>query len=184
MLSRLWLSGYRAWELGVHGDEDPKLKVIKYLLKDRLTAYLEDGLDWLITGGELGVEQWGAEVALDLQPTYPNLQIAVMLPFTDFGHQWNDDNQAKLHSLQKRVTFTSATSQAPYSRPAQLSGYNRFMAKHTDGALFLYDTDYPGKTQYGYQAALAEGGRRDYPVTTITVDDLDDAARDLAENDE
>ena len=32
-MSRLWLTGYRSYELGVFGNEDPKLKVIQYALK-------------------------------------------------------------------------------------------------------------------------------------------------------
>ena len=27
---RLWVTGYRSYELGTFGDKDPKIKVIKY----------------------------------------------------------------------------------------------------------------------------------------------------------
>ena len=184
MLKRLWLSGYRAWELSIRGEADPKLEVVKYLLKTQLTRLAADGLEWVITGGELGSEQWGAEVAITLKADFPQLQVAVMLPFEDFGQQWNETNQAQLHALQQRVDFTATTSKAPYTNPSQLTGYTRFMATHTDGALFLYDSDYPGKAQYAYAAALAEGARRDYPLLTLGVDDLEEAGRELAEDQE
>ena len=42
------------------------------------------GADWLITGGQMGIEQWAIEVALDLQATdYPEFQIALMTPFAN-----------------------------------------------------------------------------------------------------
>ncbi|OAU85458.1 hypothetical protein PY70_01890, partial [Lacticaseibacillus rhamnosus] len=90
---RLWITGYRAYELNVFGAQDPKLKVLKTSLKNTLTQFLDEGLNWLITGGQLGVEQWSIEVALTLKPLYPEFKIAMMLPFTDFGSQWNDNNK-------------------------------------------------------------------------------------------
>ncbi|MCG0883489.1 hypothetical protein IMAU10574_00817 [Lactiplantibacillus plantarum] len=47
-MSRLWLSGYRSYELNVFGDQDDKLKVIKFALTNYLTTQIEDGMDWLI----------------------------------------------------------------------------------------------------------------------------------------
>lgn len=57
-MHRLWISGYRSYELNVFGDKDPKIAVIKYALKNYLVNLLEEGqLDWIITGANLGVEQ-------------------------------------------------------------------------------------------------------------------------------
>ncbi|MFD1485211.1 DUF1273 domain-containing protein [Lacticaseibacillus baoqingensis] len=181
MRERLWLSGYRAWELNVYGDHDPKLKVLKYSLKIQLQQALDEGMQWLITGGELGIEQWGIEVALGLKADYPELQIAMMLPYAEFGHQWQAENQERLAKRRSQVDFARETSTQPYTQPAQLSGYNRFMAQHTDGALFYYDQDFPGKPQYAYKAAQAEANRRDYAVRTVTMPDLEDVGRELAE---
>ena len=64
-MQRIWVTGYRNYELGTFGDKDPKITVIKYAIKNYLRQLLEDGqLDWVITGGQLGVEQWTVETAL------------------------------------------------------------------------------------------------------------------------
>ncbi|WP_125703407.1 DUF1273 domain-containing protein [Lacticaseibacillus daqingensis] len=181
MGTRLWLTGYRSWELNAYGQEDPKITVIKYALKNRLVPLLEDGVDWVITGGEQGVEQWGAALAMTLKPDFPMLQVAMMLPFTDFGHQWNEANQATLTALTAQVDFTGHTSSHPYESPQQLAGYTRFMATHTDQALMVYDPDFDGKPKFAYQAAVAEGKRRDYPVSLISMPDLKEAARAYGE---
>ena len=88
--------------------------MIKYAIKQRLTNLLEEGqLDWVITGANLGVEQWSAEVALELRQDY-NLRLAVMLPYLDFGSRWSENNQLKLQNLKNQADFWSATSKGPY----------------------------------------------------------------------
>lgn len=104
-MQRIWISGYRSYELGTFGDKDPKITVIKYAIKQRLTNLLEEGqLDWVITGANLGVEQWSAEVALELRQDY-NLRLAVMLPYLDFGSRWSENNQLKLQNLKNQADF-------------------------------------------------------------------------------
>ena len=105
MMRRLWVTGYRSYELNVFKDDDPKVKVIKDVLSRELRSRLEESDDefWLITGPQLGVEQWSAEVALDLKATFSQLKVSILMPFTEFGQQWNENNQAKLENLQSRV---------------------------------------------------------------------------------
>lgn len=42
-MKRLWVTGYRSYELGVFSDKDPKLTVIKYALSNYLKSLLEEG---------------------------------------------------------------------------------------------------------------------------------------------
>ncbi|WP_204122795.1 DUF1273 domain-containing protein [Lacticaseibacillus mingshuiensis] len=181
MGKRLWVTGYRSWELNVYGPHDPKLAVLKYMLKSHLQTFLDDGGEWVITGGEMGIEQWGASVALALKPAWPSLKVAVMVPFADFGNRWNEDNQAALATLRQQVDFSASTSSGPYKQPAQLSGYTRFMVQHTDQALIVYDPEFEGKSKFAYEAAVAEGKRRDYPIDLVTMPDLEEDARNYGE---
>ena len=36
---RLWITGYRSYELGIFNDNDPKVAVIKYCLENNLNSY-------------------------------------------------------------------------------------------------------------------------------------------------
>ena len=107
-MRRLWITGYRSYELNVFKDDDPKVAVIKDVLSRELKARLEESDEefWLITGPQLGTEQWAIEVALKLRDDYPQLKISMMLPFTEFGQQWNENNQAKLANP---VSYTHLT---------------------------------------------------------------------------
>lgn len=178
-MKRLWVTGYRSYELGVFKDDDPKVKIIKSVLKDQISQAVINGFTWFITGAQLGVEQWFVDVASKLKKKYTHeYQIAVMLPFTNFGQHWNDRNQLRMKQTIKRADFSRPVNNSDYSSPQQLFNYQNFMLTHTDAALLIYDPEYPGKTKYDYAQIQRYAKRHNYPVTTITMDDLQDAANE------
>lgn len=66
-MSNLIISGYRSFELGVFKEDDPKIIVIKKCLKENLINLIENGVEWILVGGQSGVEQWSAEVVNELK---------------------------------------------------------------------------------------------------------------------
>ncbi|MBW1605592.1 DUF1273 domain-containing protein [Lactobacillus sp. Sy-1] len=182
-MKRLWITGYRSYELGVFDDNDPKLTVIKVVLRDLITSAIESGYNWIITGGQMGIEQWTIEVASELKAQYPSeFQIALMTPFTEFGNQWNERNQLKLKAVQAKADFAATVSNQPYRTPQQLRNYQEFMLKHTDGAAMIYDVEKQGKGQYDYQAIHNYMQDHDYQLRMIDFDDLQEAANEYQEN--
>lgn len=177
---RVWVSGYRSYELGIFGTESTKLKILKKALSDNLVQLLDEGMDWLITGAQLGTEQWAISVAHELQSTYPELQTAVMLPFSDFGKNWNEANQTALALVRSQATFSAAITERPYHSVQQLRQYQQFMLTHTDRALFIYDSQAPGKVQYDIQAIEQWQAQHDYPLRVIDFDELQETANNLA----
>lgn len=177
-MRRLWITGYRSYELNVFKDDDPKVVVIKDVIKRELKNYLEESDEefWLITGPQLGVEQWSAEEALKLKQDYPQLKVSIMLPFTEFGQQWNESNQTKLANLQSAVDFSASVSDHPYQSPQQLRTFQHFMLTHTDEALLIYDPDHEGKGKYDYQAIQKFQANHDYSYRLIDFDELQEAA--------
>ncbi|EGF37194.1 hypothetical protein AAULH_07256 [Lactobacillus helveticus MTCC 5463] len=100
-MQRLWVTGYRSYELNVFSDKDPKITIIKYALKNYFKGLLENNqLDWIITGANLGVEQWTAEVGLELGQKYP-LRTSIMIPYEKFADRWNENNQTKFLNFKK-----------------------------------------------------------------------------------
>jgi len=181
-VSRLWLTGYRSYELGVFGTQDPKILEIKDTLKKLLINKIENGTDWLITGGQLGVEQWAVEVGLSLKPDYPELKIAVMTPFSDFGGNWNEDNKGRYAQLASQVDFHQSVSEQPYHGPQQLRNYQEFMLTHTDEAVMVYDLEVEGKPKYDYQVIHRYQDQHAYPLTLIDMDWLQESANEYQEN--
>lgn len=183
MVRRLWLTGYRSYELNVFHDDDPKVKVIKKVLTEHLRGMLEEdtGEFWLISGPQLGTERWGLECGLKLQKDFSQLKLALMEPYTDFSQRWNAENQEKLADIKNHVNFTAPVTNHPYQSPRQLRTYQRFMLTHTDRMLLLYDPEYKGKPQYDYHRAQRYGEGHTYPLSLIDFDELQEAAVEWGE---
>ncbi|WP_416352947.1 DUF1273 domain-containing protein [Agrilactobacillus fermenti] len=181
-MENLWVTGYRNYELNVYDDKDPKLRIIKYALRQQLTTYLDQGLAWIITGAQLGSEQWTIQVAQQLKQDYPELRVAAMLPFMEFGHNWNEANQTQLNNILTTADFTGNVSAKAYHSPQQLKNYQTFMLEHTDGALMLYDPEYPGKPKYDYDAILKYQTQSDYTLDLIDMYDLEDLSRQISQD--
>lgn len=178
-MERIWITGFRNYELGIFGDKDPKLQVIQYALKKILKNLVEnDDVEWLITGGQLGVEQWSLQAALDLNKTTNlNLKTALMTPVSDFASQWNQSNQDRLTNLKEQVTFTASVQNDIYKSPKQFKQYQKFMVQHTDRAIMLYDEevlDSPVKYDYDFINSYRED--HNYSFKIIDFLDLQDFA--------
>ena len=181
-MQRLWVTGYRSYELNVFGDRDPKITVIKYALKNYFVSLIEEGqLDWIITGANLGVEQWAVEVGLKLEEIYP-VRTSIMIPYEEFANRWNENNQAKYINLKEKVDFFASTSNTPYQSPVQLRNYQNFMVQHTDRAMMIYDPEHPGKPKYDYNLIQKYQETKEYPLDLIDFYDLQDIAEEYQEN--
>lgn len=180
-MKRLWVTGYRSYEINAFDQHDPKIKVVKYALKNAFQRRLDDDdLDWVITGGALGVEQWAAETALSLSREH--LHVAMMTPYEDYDKNWNEAHRAKFAQLTQAVDFAASTSKRPYESPVQLRNYENFMLRHTEGALLIYDPEHPGKSKYDYRLIQQAVDQGSYHLELIDFYDLQDAAEELAAN--
>ena len=47
--------GYKAFDLGIFGDKDQRLKIIKAAIRRDLIYLLENGMKWLVFTGKLGL---------------------------------------------------------------------------------------------------------------------------------
>ncbi|USS85325.1 DUF1273 domain-containing protein [Fructilactobacillus myrtifloralis] len=176
-MSRQWITGYRSYELGAFDEQSPKVQIIKRALREQMVNLIENGCDWIITGAQLGTEQWAVEIAADLKTTFPGqFQIAVMLPFAEFGSQWNENNQMRLQHVLALADFSTTVSRSEYHSPQQLKNYQRFMLTHTDGALLLYDSENEGKTHYDLGAIHQFQSDHPYVCQLIEFDDLQEVA--------
>ncbi|MDZ7835478.1 MAG: SLOG family protein [Alkalibacterium sp.] len=85
---------------------------IKKFFKRKLIEYIEQGMEWVIISGNLGTELWMGEVALDLKADYPELKLAVLLPYTNFSSKWNEVNQMYYNSIIERADYINYTSKS------------------------------------------------------------------------
>ncbi|MBM6613740.1 DUF1273 domain-containing protein [Desemzia sp. RIT804] len=171
-MTNLYISGYRTYELGVFSVKDAKVDVIKKALKQEITSFIENGVDWILTSGQLGVEQWAVEVVEELKIDYPEVQQAIIFPFLEFGSNWKDENKLKLVELQELADYTESTSHQPYKDPSQLKNHQQFLLEHSNAALLVYDREFEGKTKFLYEAIQKKQENSSYECRLIDFDQL------------
>ncbi|WP_088007329.1 SLOG family protein [Indiicoccus explosivorum] len=172
MLTRLMISGYKQHELGIFSDSHPGIAVIKKTLRRRLEPLIEQGLEWVILSGQLGVETWAAEEVLDLQETYPELKYAVITPFLGQEQNWNEAKQEKYEEIIGNADYHVSLTNRPYEAPWQFVEKNRFLLRNTDGLLLVYDDEKEGSPKFLKQEAERYAEKTDYELLFITADDL------------
>ncbi|MFC2379161.1 DUF1273 domain-containing protein [Streptococcus gordonii] len=167
--------GYKAFDLGIFGDKDQRLKIIKAAIRRDLIYLLENGMKWLVFTGNLGFEVWVLEVAKELQEEY-NFQLATIFIFENQGENWNEANQEKLANF-KNVDFIKYAYPS-YENPSQFRTYNQFLLESTDGAYIFYDEENETKLKYLYQMMKEN---KQYHIKKLTFDDLNEMAENFSE---
>lgn len=167
--------GYKAFDLGIFGDKDQRLKIIKAAIRRDLIYLLENGMKWLVFTGNLGFEVWVLDVAKELQEEY-NFQLATIFIFENQGENWNEANQEKLANF-KNVDFIKYAYPS-YENPSQFRTYNQFLLESTDGAYIFYDEENETKLKYLYQMMKEN---KQYHLKKLTFDDLNEMAENFSE---
>lgn len=139
-LKSIFVSGYRSYELNIFDQTDPKYLYLKEFIKSQLKNYIENGVEWFIITGQLGIELWTGEIVLELQEEYSEAHLAVILPYTSFGEKWNETNQGLLERVTHQADYVNYSSNKDYESPKQLNANQVFTIRNTDGAFLIYDT--------------------------------------------
>lgn len=137
-----------------------------------MTDYIHNGLEWVIISGNIGTELWVGEVVLKLKKDYPEVKLAILLPYTGFQSKWNEKNQALFNSVVENADYLNYTSKSEYTNPSQLKNHQDFIMRNTDGCLLFYDTEHEGKVKFYYEKAKHYQESSTYEIDLITFDEL------------
>lgn len=171
-MKRLAITGYKQHELGIFDEKHPGIRIIKKAIENRLLSFLDEGLEWVLVSGQLGVETWAAEVVLALQQEHPNLQLAVMPPFLEQEKNWNEQKQEQYHAIVGQADFYKPLTNRPYEAPWQFIEKDKFFLRNSDGMLLVYDEENEGSPKFVKRLAEQFAEKTNYEVFPITADDL------------
>ncbi|MEH7388473.1 DUF1273 domain-containing protein [Bacillus sp. JJ1521] len=166
------ITGYKPFELGIFGQDHPGIRYIKLALKNALIPLIEDGLEWVIISGQLGVELWAAEITYELQDEYPDLKIAVITPFLEQDENWNETNKEYYQFILSQADYVNSITNRKYDNPSQFRLKNAFFLDKSDALLILYDEENEGSPRYIYSDAKKKCENEDYQLITINAYDL------------
>ncbi|SHF18718.1 Uncharacterized SPBc2 prophage-derived protein YoqJ [Atopostipes suicloacalis DSM 15692] len=176
-MEKILISGYRSYELNIFNQTDPKYKYLKKFIENRLTTFIENGVEWFIIGGELGIELWAGEIVLELKEQYPEINLAIILPYTSFGENWNETNRGLLESVIHQADYVNYTSSKDYESPKQLNANQVFNIRNTDGAFLIYDTmteeAAAGKPKFLYDLIIQYQERTEYELHLASFEEIE-----------
>lgn len=91
----LGITGHRPHKLGGYNDATNKSKPIKAKLKE---IFLEQKPKWVVSGMALGIDQWAAEVALEL-----GIPVLGLIPCAGQECKWPQASQDYYNKLIERI---------------------------------------------------------------------------------
>lgn len=185
-LKRILISGYRSYEMNIFNQTDPKYLYLRKFLKDRIIRFIEEGTEWFVIGGQLGIELWAGEIILELQEEYSNIHLAIILPYTSFEKNWNESNQALFKKVTHQADYVNFSSNKDYESPSQLKGNQVFMIRNTEGAFLVYDrmneASADGKPKYLYDLIQIYQEQTEYSLELASFDEIDFFIHQYVEN--
>ncbi|WP_062046924.1 DUF1273 domain-containing protein [Bacillus sp. JCM 19034] len=168
------VSGYKAHELGIFDQNHIAITYIKKALENRLRALCENGLEWVLISGQLGVELWAAEVVYTLKSEFSELKIAILTPYLQQESHWKEETQQYYQSITERADFIDSISKRPYEHPKQLMQKNQFLLQKSDGLLLFYDEENQGSPRYMFEIAKKMEYNREIELLLITAYDINE----------
>jgi uncharacterized phage-like protein YoqJ len=172
LIKVLAITGYKPFELGVFDKNHQGIRYIKKAILKRLVSLVEEGLEWVIISGQLGVELWAAEVVIDMQMEYPDLKLAVITPFLNQEEKWNEANKEQYEAIYFHADYTNSITNKKYESPAQFRLKNRFFIDKSDALLIVYDEEKDGSPKYIYNDAKYKSEQGEYKLFVIDSFDL------------
>jgi len=102
-------TGHRPERLGGYDSKHPKNQKVIEFLRKAIAKARDDGFEEFISGGALGVDQWAAEVVLEL-----GLKLVIALPFAKYGENWPVESQAHLAFLKSKASKVEIVCEGEY----------------------------------------------------------------------
>jgi len=168
-MKNLLVTGYRAHELGIFDQKHKGIGYIQKAIEARLIPLIEDGLEWVITPGQYGVDLWACEVVIALKQTYPQLKLSIITAFLNQEEKWSDTKKEYYEQLLKEVDYYAAVSKQPYEGIWQFKARDELLFRKTDGILLFYDEDSgEASPKFFKERALWKQQRDGYQYVALT----------------
>ncbi|MGG4141679.1 DUF1273 domain-containing protein [Paenibacillus algorifonticola] len=176
-MNNLLVSGYRAHELNIFNQKHEGIAYIKQAITNKLLPLIDDGLQWVITPGQYGVDLWACEAVIALKLQYPQLRLSIITAYSNPEEKWKDDKKEYYEQVLKGVDYYASVSDKPYDGIWQLQARDELLFRKTEGILLVYDEDAgEGSPRYFKDRALRRQQADGYRYIGISSDDIQSIA--------
>ncbi|USB33972.1 SLOG family protein [Paenibacillus sp. YPG26] len=172
-VKNLLVTGYRAHELGIYNQKHEGIKYIRKAITGKLIPLIEEGLEWVITPGQYGVDLWAAEAAIELKKEYPHLKCSIITAYKDPEEKWKEDKKEYYEQITRKLDYYASVSNQPYDGVWQLTARDDLLLRKTEGILLFYDEDAgEASPKFMKKRALKKHEEEGYLYLTITSEDI------------
>lgn len=180
-MKNLLITGYRAHELQVFDEKHKGIVYIQKAIASRLIPLLEEGLEWVITPGQYGVDLWACEVVIELKKQFPSLRLSIIAAYLNPEEKWKEDKKTYYQQILKGVDYYGTVSKQPYSGRWQFTARDELLFRKTDGILLVYDEEAgEGSPKFMKEKALKKQMEDGYRYLSISLDDIQSIAEEEA----
>lgn len=172
-MRNLLVTGYRAHELGIFDQKHKGIPLIRKAIEAKLIPLAEDGLEWVLTPGQYGVDLWACEAVIGLKKRYPRLKLSVIAAYLNPEEKWGEEKQNYYRELLRQADYYGTVSSRPYDGVWQLKARDDLLLRKTDGILLFYDEDAgEASPKFIKQRALRRREEDGYAYLSITAEDV------------
>lgn len=161
-------TGHRPARFGFGYDEkDERCIRLKAVLAEQIASLVSVGVKMFYSGMALGIDQWAAEIVLDMKKEHPGLYLAAILPCETQADKWPEESRERYFDLLPLCDDVK-TLNARYT-PTCMKERDRFLVDCAGILLAVFDGNDKGGT--AYTVGYAKEKLRD--IITIHPDTLD-----------
>ncbi|MEF3301983.1 SLOG family protein [Paenibacillus sp. GYB003] len=176
-MKNLLVTGYRAHELNIFDEKHKGIGYIKKAIAARLEPLIEEGLEWIVTPGQYGVDLWACEAAFELKKRYPRLKCSIVAAYLNPDEKWKEEKQRLFRDIVRQLDYYGTVSNQPYSGVWQLTARDDLLFRKTDGILLFYDEERgEGSPRFYKRKALDKQAKDGYRYMWIGSDEVQSIA--------
>lgn len=140
-------TGHRPAKFSFGYDEDSEKCIrLKLLMAQQIRGLIESHVSVFHTGMAQGVDQWAAEIVLDMKRQYPHIQLMAVVPCETQANKWSPEQRERYFNT-LAVCDDVITLNARYTPQCMLER-NRYMVDRANYLLAVYDGSAKGGTAY------------------------------------
>ncbi|MFD0717519.1 DUF1273 domain-containing protein [Paenibacillus sp. GCM10027626] len=180
-MKNLLVTGYRAHELNIFDQKHKGIAYIQQAITNRLLPLLDEGLEWVITPGQYGVDLWACEAVIALKAQYPQLKLSIVTAYMNQEAKWSENKKIYYEEILKGVDYYAAVSKQPYEGAWQFKARDELLFRKTDGILLFYDDDAgEGSPKFVKERALRKQEEEGYRYIGLTSEDIQSVVEEEA----
>lgn len=167
------ITGHKKQEIGLWNEKHPAFPYLKLAYQQKMIrAMEEDGVEWFLNSGAQGLELYSASWAIELRKDYPQLKLAMLLPFYDQEKQWKEDAQELYQQVLAKSDYVDYISKRAYAEPWQLAQKNRFLIERSEGLITFFNGVERTHPWYYIEEAKKKQQKEDYQLMVMEPDEL------------